>query len=52
MEQSRGTLSSDELKSVEKKVGIWGQKLVHDIFTVQNFCLHRHDKGILPAIRF
>lgn len=29
--------SSDKLKSVEKKMGIWDLKLVHDIFTVQNF---------------
>lgn len=32
-----GVFSSDKLKSVEKKMGIWDLKLVHDIFTVQNF---------------
>lgn len=39
------------MKSAEKKMGIWDLKLVH-IFTVQNFCLHRHDKGVFPASTF
>lgn len=37
---------------IEEKIGIWCLNFVQGIFTVHNFCLHRHNEGVFPAIRF